>query len=77
LGNLFSDWLQTSIYQILAAFTCKKQQGHAPCRILKMCINVASTVSVVAFGNRGIALISVFITEFLTAVINKNTMYER
>jgi len=30
LGNLFSDWLQASIYQILAAFTGKNNSGMLP-----------------------------------------------
>jgi len=44
LGKLCSDWLQTSIYQIFAAPTGKKQQQHAPCGIQKMSVNGESTI---------------------------------
>jgi len=102
------------------------QQRHAPCRILRMSVNGASTIfsfeswviylpidcrhpsikywqpllakttvtcslphpenerqhcvnsfSCCIFGNQGIVLISAFITELLTAVMDNNTMYPR
>jgi len=104
----------------------EKLQRHAPCRIMRMNVNGASTFfsfeswviyfpigcrhpfikywqpllakttetcslphpenqrqrnvnsfSCCIFGNQGIALISAFITELLTAVIDKNSIYQR
>jgi len=44
LGNLCYDWLQRSIYQIMAACAGEKLQRHAPCHIARMRVNWASTV---------------------------------
>jgi len=121
-----SDWLQTSIYRILAAFTGKHYSNMLACRILRMSVNGASTIygfaswviyvligcrhpsikylqpllakttatcslahpenerqwSVTSFswgifGNQGIALIFVFITELLTTLIGQKSIYQR
>jgi len=77
LADLRSDWLQISIYQywqpLFAETTAKSSLLH-PENERQWNIN---SFSCCIFGNQVIVLIFAFITELLTAIIGKYTIYQR
>jgi len=77
LGNLCSNWLQTSIYEILAAFTGKTTVTWSLPHPENERQRSVNSFSCCKFGNQGLARIFAFITQFLTALIGKNTIYQR
>jgi len=71
---LLMDWLQTSSYEILAAFTGKTTATWSlphPDNERQQRVNGFSCC---IFGNQHIARIFAFIMELLTALISKNTI---
>jgi len=77
LGNLSSDWLQTSIdviWQPLGAETAVTRSLLHPENERQRSVN-SSSCSI--FDNQGIALIFAFRKELLTALMGKYTMYQR
>ena len=77
LGNVCSDWLQISIYNILAAISGKttvtwslpSPENERQCSVDRS--------SCYQFGNQGIGRFLAFITESFTALIGQNTIYPR
>jgi len=63
VGNWFSDWLQASIYQILAAFTGNNTATCSLPHPENECQRSVNNFSCCIFGNQDITLISAFITE--------------
>jgi len=77
LGNSCSDWLQTYIYEILAAFTGKTTATWSlphPENERQQSVNRFCGCG---FGNQVSARIFAFITELSTALICNNTIYQR
>jgi len=76
-GNLCSHWLQTSIYEILAAFTGKTTATWSLPHPENERQRSVNTVICCIFGDQGIARIFAFIMRLSTALIGNNTTYER
>jgi len=76
-GNVSSDSLQTSIDGILAAFTGKTTATRSLLHSETECTWSVNNFWSCIFGNQGIARIFEHIAELLTALIGKNTVYQR
>jgi len=77
LGNSCSNWLQTSIYEILATSTGKTTVTWFLAHPENERQRRVNRFGCCIFGNQGIARIIAFITEILTALEGKNTIYQR
>jgi len=77
LSNSCSDWLQTSIYQMLAAFTGKTTATWSLPHTENEHQWSANSFSSCILGNQGMARIFTFTTELLTAPRVRNTIYQR